>query len=104
MPRLGEDKTVWRYLVHDPNKFDKMRVDPIAQGVKTASGRVRGTERWEIQSYLFDKAHFKSSQEVMVWLDSYLKGKIQTLLDHKAWDEWRRRFVNAYMQISKVEG
>jgi len=25
------------------------------------------------------------------------------LLDFKAWDEWRRRFMNAYVEISDVK-
>jgi hypothetical protein len=49
-----------------------------------------------------EKERFKTREQVRSWLDSHLKGQIQTLLDFKAWDEWHRRAVNAYMQISNV--
>ena len=104
MPGLEEGKTVWRYRVQDPGKFDKMRVKDIGSGgVKITLGRVRGTNRWEVQNYMFDKERFKTRQQVRNWLDKYLKSQIKSLLDFKSFDEWRRRAVNAYMQISKVE-
>jgi hypothetical protein len=104
MPGLEEGDTVWRYRVQNPAKFDKMRVKDIGSGgVKITVGRVKGTNRWEIQNYMFEKQRFKTREQVRSWLDKHLKGQIQTLLDFKAWNEWRRRFVNAYMQISNVE-
>jgi hypothetical protein len=104
MPGLEDGKTVWRYRVQDPAKFDKMRVKDIGSGgVKMTVGRVKGTNRWEVQNYMFEKQRFKTKEQVRNWLDKYLKAQIQSLLDFKAWDEWRRRAVNAYMQISNVE-
>jgi hypothetical protein len=101
---LEEGETIWRYRVQNPAKFDKMRVKDIGSGgVKITVGRVKGTNRWEIQNYMFEKQRFKTREQVRGWLDKHLKGQIQTLLDFKAWNEWRRRFVNAYMQISNVE-
>lgn len=99
---LEETKKTFHYQVQALGRFDKARLKSVAQGVMIAYGRVRGSEHWEIQSYIFDKAFFKSSQDVKIWLDAYLKSQISTLLDFKAWDEWRRRFVNAYVQISTV--
>lgn len=104
MPGLDEGETVWRYRVQDPNKFDKMRVKELGKGVKIALGRIRGSNRWEIENYMFEKSSFRTREEVRKWLDSHLKSEIQSVLDFKAFDEWRRRFVNAYMNISKVEG
>jgi len=103
MPGIEESTTVWRYRVAEPEKFEKFRVKELTEGVKITLGKVRGSNRWEIQSYLFEKATFKDAPSVRKWLDQHLKAEIKTLLDFKAWDEWRRRFVNAYMQISNVE-
>jgi hypothetical protein len=105
MPGLEEDKTVWRYRVQDPEKFDKFRVKEIGSGgVKITDARVKGTNRWEIQNYLFDKKRFKTREQVKNWIDKYLKTQIQMLTDFKAWNEYIRRNVNAYIRISKVEG
>ena len=103
MPGLEEGETVYRYRVADPAKFEKFRVKELGKGVKITLGKIKGTDRWEIQNYIFEKTLFKTREQVRTWLDSHLKGQIQTLLNFKAWNEWRRRFVNAYMQISNVE-
>jgi hypothetical protein len=103
MPGLEEGKTVWRYRVQDPGKFEKFRVKNITTGIKITLGKVKGSQRWEIQNYLFDKENFKTRDQVRKWLDTHLKGEIKSLLDFKAWNEYRRRLVNAYMQISNVE-
>jgi hypothetical protein len=104
MPGLEEGETVWRYGVQNPAKFDKMRVKDIGRGgVKITFGRVKGNGCWEIQNYMFEEERFKTREQVRSWLDKHLKGQIQTLLDFKAGDEWRRRFVNAYVQISGVK-
>jgi hypothetical protein len=34
MPGLEEDKTVWRYRVQDPARFDKFRVKELGKGIK----------------------------------------------------------------------
>ncbi|MGA3193154.1 MAG: hypothetical protein ABSD73_11695 [Candidatus Bathyarchaeia archaeon] len=104
MPGLEEGETVWHYRVQDPSKFDKMRVKELGKGVKITLGRIRGSARWEIENYMFEKNTFKTREQVRKWLDSHLKSEIQSVLDFKAFDEWRRRFVNAYMNISRVEG
>ncbi len=103
MPGLEEGTTVWRYRVADPDKFEKFRVKELGGGVKITLGKVKGTNRWEIQNYMFEKSVFKDAQSVRKWLDGHLKAEIKTLLDFKAWNEYRRRLVNAYMQISNVE-
>lgn len=103
MPRLEEAKTDWRYLVVDVGRFERLKVKDLGKGVKIALGNVKGSGRWEIQSYLFAKELFKTREQVRKWLDTHLKGEIQTLLDFRAWNEYRRRVVNAYVQISNVE-
>jgi len=102
MPGLEEGKTIWRYRIADPSKFEKFRVKELGKGVKITLGKVKGSDRWEIQNYMFDKERFKTREQVRQWLDTHLKGEIRTLLDFKAWNEWRRRFVNAYVEISNV--
>jgi hypothetical protein len=104
MPGLEETANTFRYRVKDPSAFDKFRVKDIGSGgVKITVGRVKGTNRWEIQNYIFDKARFKTREQVRKWLDEHLKAQIRTLLDFKAWNEYRRRLLNAYVQISNVE-
>lgn len=102
MPGLEEGVTVWRYRVQDPEKFDKFRVKELGKGVKITLGRVKGTNRWEIQNYMFDKKRFKDRESVRKWLEEHLKSEIQLLLDFKAWNEFRRRLLQAYLQISRV--
>jgi hypothetical protein len=102
MPGLEEGKTVWRYRVADPEKFDKFRVKELGKGVKITLGKVKGSDRWEIQNYMLQKTEFPNCESARKWLDIHLKSEIQTLLDFKAWNEYRRRLVNAYMQISDV--
>ena len=102
MPGIEESKTIWRYRVADPSRFEKFRVKELGKGVKITLGKVKGSDRWEIQNYMFEKAFFPDAKSVRNWLDQHLKAEIKTLLDFRAWNEWRRRFVNAYMEISKV--
>jgi hypothetical protein len=102
MPGLEEGKTVWRMRVQNPDKFDKFRVKDITEGVKITLGRVKGTDRWEIQNYMLDKQRFKKREQVQKWLDTHLKSEIHTLLDFKAWNEYRKRLLQAYMEISHV--
>jgi hypothetical protein len=103
MPGLEEAKTVWRYRIADPGRFEKFRVKELGKGVKITLGKVKRSERWEIQNYMFEKELFKNREQVRKWLDQHLKSEIQTLLDFKAWNEYRRRVINAYVQISDVK-
>jgi len=102
MPGLEEGITVWRMRVADPSRFDKFRVKDITEGVKITLGRVKGSDRWEIQNYMFDKQRFKKRDQVQKWLDTHLKSEIRTLLDFKAWNEYRKRMLQAYLEISNV--
>ena len=103
MPGIEEGDSVWRVHVKEPGAFDKVRVKELGKGVKITIGRIRGTKRWEVQSYLFDRAQFEKKEQVRQWLDQHLKAQIQTLLDFKAWNEFRRQAVNTYLQISSVD-
>lgn len=103
MPGLEEGTTVWRYRVADPSRFDRFRVKDITDGVKITLGRVKGSERWEVENYLFEKQRFKNRDMVLKWLDEHLKAEIKTLLDWKAWNETRKRLLSAYLKISEVK-
>ena len=103
MPGLDETENTFRYRVQDPEKFDKFRVKPITEGVKITLGRVKGTDRWEVQNYIFDKQRFKDAETVRKWLDQHLKSEIQTLLDFHGWNEFRKRMLRAYLAISRVD-
>jgi hypothetical protein len=103
MPGIDETPNTFRYRVQDPEKFDKFRVKPITRGVKITLGRVKGTNRWEIQNYIFDKTRFKDKESVREWLEKHLKSEIQFLLDFKAWNELRKRFLQAYLNISRID-
>jgi protein involved in sex pheromone biosynthesis len=65
-------------------------------------GRVKGTDRWEIQSYIFRKERFKDRESVRKWLEKHLKSEIQLLLDFKAWNEMRKRLLQAFLHIARV--
>jgi len=103
MPGLEEGSKVFRYRVADPDKFEEFRVKELGKGVKITLGKVKRSERWEIQNYMFEKEVFKNREQVRKWLDQHLKSEIHTLLDFKAWNEYRRRVINAYIQISDVK-
>lgn len=104
MPTLTEGQgDYWHCTVMDSAKFEKFRVKNITKGVKITVGRIKGSNRWEVQNYMFDKQAFKTKEQVRKWLDKHLKSQIQTMLDFSAWNEYRRRAMNAYVQISSVE-
>jgi hypothetical protein len=102
MPGLQENETYWSYCIAESSRFDKIKMKELQLDVRLIFGKVNKTERWEIQGYIFGKENFKSAEQVKTWLDNHMKSQIQTLLDFKAWNEYRRRVVNAYMKISNV--
>jgi hypothetical protein len=102
MPGLEEGTTVFKYRVADPNRFSKFRVKELGKGVKITLGKVKGSDRWEIQNYMFEKESFKTKEQVRKWLDMHLKAQIRTLLDFKAWNEWRKMFLRAFLEVSSV--
>jgi hypothetical protein len=102
MAKITNEKDIWKCSVQTCEKFNKMHAKPFVSGVQVLTGRVKGTERWEIQGFTFLKANFKTAEDCRAWLDSHLKGEIQTLLDFKAWNEYRRRAMNAFLQVAEV--
>ena len=102
MSGLQENTNAWIYCVSDSNRFEKTKLKELHPDVKLLYGKVKGFERWEIQEYIFSKQTFKAEEQVKTWLDTHMKNQIQTLLDFKTWNEYRRRVANAYMKISSV--
>ncbi|MEM3628310.1 MAG: hypothetical protein QXK98_06320 [Candidatus Bathyarchaeia archaeon] len=102
MPGLDETENTFRYRVQNPDKFDRFRVKEITRGVKITLGRVKGTSRWEIQNYIFDKKLFRTREQVQKWLEKHLKSEVKTLLDFNAWNEHRKRLLQVYLEISKI--
>lgn len=100
---LDETENSFRYRVADPGRFDKFRIKDITDGVQITYARVKGSDRWEIQNYIFSKDRFKTSAAVRQWLEKHLKSEISTFSDFKAWNEYRRRCINAYMQNSTLK-
>ncbi len=103
MPGIDEDPNIWRFRVRDPSDFDKFRVKELGKGVKITLGRIKGTSRWEIQNYMFEKERFKTREAVRTWVEGHLKGAIHSLLDFRAYDEYKRQAYNAYLQVSSVQ-
>jgi hypothetical protein len=99
---LDETDNTFRYRVADPGRFDRFRVKDITDGVQITYARVKGSDRWEIQNYIFSKDRFKTPAAVRQWLEKHLKSEISYFSDLKAWNEYRRRCLNAYMHNSKL--
>jgi hypothetical protein len=99
---IDETAGTWRYRVQDPGKYERSKVKPLMAGVQVTYAKVKCADRWEIQSYIFDKKVFKTPDSVKQWLDQHLKSQISFLTDFKTWNEYRRRAVNAYVEISEV--
>jgi hypothetical protein len=99
---LDEKENTWRYRVQDPAKYDKFRVKQITQGVQITYARVKGSERWEIQNYIFDKKFFKTPESVRSWLQQHLKAQAISLLDRRAWNEYRRRSLQVFAEKATI--
>jgi hypothetical protein len=100
---LDETPNSWRYRVNDPAKYDKFRVKPITTGVQITYARVKGTrDRWEIQNYIFDKKFFKTPESVRSWLQQHLKAQAISLLDRRAWNEYRRRSLAVFAEKATI--
>jgi len=102
LPGIDEYPNEWAYRVKDPDRFDRIRSKDVTQGVRILIGRVKGTDRWDIQAYRFSKERFKTKEQVRKWLEENVKAELRTLLDWKAWNETRRRLLDMYLSCSKI--
>jgi hypothetical protein len=105
MPGIDEGPTTYRYRIQDPSRFDRFRVKEITTGIKITLGRVKGSDRFEVQNYIFDKKRFKTREQVRKWLDQHLKSNLDpnSALNYGIWTEYKRRMLKAFLQISNVE-
>jgi hypothetical protein len=103
MPGIDEGPTTFRYRVQDPGKFDRFRVKEITTGIKITLGRVKGSDRWIVQNYIFEKTRFPNREKAKEWLETHLKKEIRSMLDYRAWNEWRKRYLAVYLEISGVK-
>jgi hypothetical protein len=58
----------WAVRQNEPGKYDKFRRGQITDGVDAVYGRVKGTAKWEIQTYRFSKTKFKNTGDVQAWM------------------------------------
>ena len=105
MPGLDEGEgQFWRYRVADPGKFEQFRVKEISDGVKITVGKVKGSDRWDLQNYMFEKKRFKTREQVLKWLDKHLKSSLDpdSALNYGVWTEYKRQALKAFIGISQV--
>lgn len=101
---IEETPSSWTLRIHEKARYDRTRApDQVCPGVARCYGRIKGSDRWELASFIFDKKAFKSPQAAKQWLEGHLKSEIGSLLDFKAWNEYRRRAMKAYVEISSVK-
>jgi hypothetical protein len=102
MPGLDDYPSEWAYRVKDPDRFDRIRSKAVTSGVRILLGRVKGTDRWEIQAYRFSRERFKTREQVRQWLEQNVKAELQILLDFRAWNESRRRLLDMWLSSSSL--
>jgi hypothetical protein len=100
---LEEGRTAWRYRFQPGERFDRFRlvdVDKRVPSVKATLGRVKGSNRWEIESYIFEKKLFRSAEQVRTWIQRHVRKEAKSLLDYETFNEQRRRLIRAYLENS----
>jgi hypothetical protein len=74
MPGLEEAETVWRYRISAPDKYEKFRVKELGKGVKITLGKVKHSERWEIQNYMLQKTEFPNRESACLTIEHGMNG------------------------------
>jgi hypothetical protein len=97
------EKTIKFTVLESSRELERSKLKPLTAGVQVIFCRFRGCQRWEIQAFLFDKAVFKSQLEARAFLDKHFKSEISSLLDYSAFNEKRRRLLNAWMKASELK-
>jgi len=101
---FSETQDTIKYTVLESSReLERSKLKPLTAGVQVMFCRFRGSSRWEIQAFLFDKAVFKSQQEARAFLDKHFRAEISSLLDYRAFNEKRRRLLNAWMKTSELK-
>ncbi|MCW3996297.1 MAG: hypothetical protein NWE98_09170 [Candidatus Bathyarchaeota archaeon] len=97
------DQSIRFTVLESSRELERSKLKPLTAGVQVMFCRFRGCQRWEIQAFLFDKAVFKNQQEARTFLDKHFKTEISSLLDYRAFNEKRRRLLNAWMKASELK-
>ena len=71
MPGTEEKPNTWRHRIRDPSLFDEFRTKTTSKGVDFVFGKYKGKPGWAMQSIVFDKDEFKTSEEVNKWLSTH---------------------------------
>ncbi|MGD6810857.1 MAG: hypothetical protein ACQCN3_14260 [Candidatus Bathyarchaeia archaeon] len=90
-------------VLESSRELERSKLKPLVAGVQVMFCRFRGSSRWEIQAFFFDKAVFKSRAQAKAFLDRHFKSEISSLLDYSAFNEKRRRLLNAWMKASELK-
>ena len=99
---LEEQADSWRYGLCDRAKFDRIKVEQIRPGMQLLKGRVKGTNRWEFQSYVLDKKVFKKPEAAKEAVLAHLKSQASMLVNYGSWNEYKRQAVNALVENSAL--
>ncbi len=102
MPGIDEDKVVWRYCFRSMAEFDKLKVNDVERGVKVTLGRFKGTYRWGILNFIFEKKLFKSREQISGWIERHVKTEARTAMNFRVWNEYRKMALAAYLEASKI--
>lgn len=99
------EETEANFILHVRNRalFDRVKPKQLDDDVQMLVGRIDNTNRWEIQSYIFDKSAFKAKTDVIGWLDRHFRAESRSVLDYGTWTEHRRRVIGAFVEVSKLE-
>jgi hypothetical protein len=68
----------WAVRQAAPGKYDRFRRGSITKGVDAIYGRVKGSKKWEVQSYRFKKTRFKNKAQVRAWMK---KNKVKGVIE-----------------------
>jgi len=101
---FSENQNTIKYTVLESSReLERSKLKPLVAGVQVMFCRFRGSQRWEIQAFLFDKSVFKSRTDAKAFLDKHFKTEISSLLDYSTFSEKRRRLLNAWMKASELK-
>ena len=70
MPGIDVQENVIRVRQEDPDKYEKFRIKEITDGVKLVLGKLKGKDKWEVQSIVFDKDKF-DVEKVKKWIKEH---------------------------------
>ena len=98
------EKNSIKLTAQEAEVFERFQAPkPLMAGLSVVFGKVKGTRRWEVYAFLFDRTRFSTISQAQVFADKFLKAEIHTLIDYNSFTESRRRWLNAYLQISSVD-